>query len=245
MKFYIISIVLNVLFVTLAVGYVASQEEANPDIMNVSLENMSFSGNNSGKAGESIQTKSSDVSENIKKTEKTVVSEVSKEVPKNENLEKSNETVKTMSSENTNSSEKVSETGGKTAGNSDGNSGGPAGEKLGGGGTNGPKDGSGNTKGTAEVKKVDSKYACTEGKGYKVSYKPNLETPKAAERSGSRGTVMVSISFNSNGSVSVLGASGGDAVLQAAAKKAAQGMKITILDSQVTKCKVSKPFTFN
>ena len=69
--------------------------------------------------------------------------------------------------------------------------------------------------------------------------------PVAAQRLGKSVTVMVKISFTRGGSVSILGASGGNSVLQAQAIQNARGIHINFITNNCSSGIVRKPFTFN
>ena len=271
MKFYIISLVLNALLVFIPLGYAVTQEEPKTETINVSLGDDSsldnagsgVSGGGSG-AGQSKQPDDSNNSSKIlpNKIENSAMTETSQNKTIEKKSENSNETTfLKKNSDNTSNTTKssgnqaVSDNGSKnavgtgsslgtTGGTGDGSENGSKTGKNGGGITGTGGTGTNPSKGTGNDGEKNSNYACKEGKGYSVSYNPNLETPQAAERLGKKGSVTVSISFNASGSVTVHGADGGNEILQSAAKKAAQGIRVTILDSQVTKCKVSKTFNF-
>ena len=87
---------------------------------------------------------------------------------------------------------------------------------------------------------------CNEGKDFTVSYNPNLSYPIAARRLGNKGVVTVSVKFyfNSSGSVSVISASGGRAIFQQEARKAASKIRVKIKNSETLKCTISKSFEF-
>ena len=56
---------------------------------------------------------------------------------------------------------------------------------------------------------------------------------------------MVKIKFTRGGSVSILGASGGNSVLQAQAIQGARGIHINFITDNCSSGVVRKPFTFN
>jgi len=87
---------------------------------------------------------------------------------------------------------------------------------------------------------------CNEGKDFTVSYNPNLSYPIAARRLGNKGVVTVSVKFyfNSSGSVSVISASGGSAIFQQEARKAASKIRVKIKNPEILKCTISKSFEF-
>ena len=87
---------------------------------------------------------------------------------------------------------------------------------------------------------------CNEGKDFTVSYNPNLSYPIAARRLGDKGVVTVSVKFyfNSSGSVSVISASGGSAIFQQEARKAASKIRVKIKNPETLKCTISKSFEF-
>ena len=265
MKFYIISLVLNALLVFIPLGYAVTQEEPKTETINVSLGDDSsldnagsgVSGGGSG-AGQSKQPDDSNNSSKIlpNKIENSAMTETSQNKTIEKRSENSNETTfLKKNSDNTGSivknsgNQAVSDNGtknglGTAEGKGNGSENGSKTGKNGGGTTGTGGTGTNPSKGTGNDGEKNSNYACKEGKGYSVSYNPNLETPQAAERLGKKGSVTVSISFNASGSVTVHGADGGNEILQSAAKKAAKEIRVTILDSQVTKCKVSKTFNF-
>ena len=263
MKFYIISLVLNALLVFIPLGYVVTQGEPKTETMNVSLEDNNSLGNagnsssgvENGGAEQSKQPENSNNSNEIlqNKTEKSPVTETSQNKTIEKKPENSSET--TFLKKNSDNTGSIVKNSGNQAVSDNGTKNGlGTAEGKGNGSENGSKTGKGNGddkgtgtntgKNTGNDSEKNSNYVCTEGKGYRISYNPNLETPQAAERLGKKGSVTVSISFNASGSITVHGAKGGNDILQSAAKKAAQGIRVTILDSQVTKCKVSKTFNF-
>ena len=87
---------------------------------------------------------------------------------------------------------------------------------------------------------------CNEGKDFTVSYNPNLSYPIAARRLGDKGIVTVSVKFyfNSSGSVSVISVSGGSAIFQQEARKAASKIRVKIKNPETLKCTISKSFEF-
>ena len=87
---------------------------------------------------------------------------------------------------------------------------------------------------------------CNEGKDFTVSYNPNLSYPIAARRLGDKGVVTVSVkfNFNSSGSVSVISVSGGSAIFQQEARKAASKIRVKIKNPETLKCTISKSFEF-
>jgi len=87
---------------------------------------------------------------------------------------------------------------------------------------------------------------CNEGKDFTVSYNPNLSYPIAARRLGNKGVVTVSVKFyfNSSGSVSVISASGGSAIFQQEARKAASKIRVKVKNPETLKCTISKSFEF-
>ena len=87
---------------------------------------------------------------------------------------------------------------------------------------------------------------CNEGKDFTVSYNPNLSYPIAARRLGDKGVVTVSVKFyfNSSGSISVISVSGGSAIFQQEARKAASKIRVKIKNPETLKCTISKSFEF-
>ena len=87
---------------------------------------------------------------------------------------------------------------------------------------------------------------CNEGTDFTVSYHPNLSYPIAARRLGDKGVVTVSVKFhfNSSGSVSVISVSGGSAIFQQEARKAASKIRVKIKNPETLKCTISKSFEF-
>ena len=87
---------------------------------------------------------------------------------------------------------------------------------------------------------------CNEGKDFTVSYNPNLSYPIAARRLGNKGVVTVSVKFyfNSSGSVSVISVSGGSAIFQQEARKAASKIRVKVKNPETLKCTISKSFEF-
>ena len=86
---------------------------------------------------------------------------------------------------------------------------------------------------------------CKEGRDFSVSYNSHLKLPVVAQRLGKTVTVMVKIKFSRGGSVSILGASGGNSVLQAQAIQGARGIHINFITDNCSSGVVRKPFTFN
>ena len=86
---------------------------------------------------------------------------------------------------------------------------------------------------------------CKEGRDFSVSYNSRLKLPLAAQRLGKTVTVMVKIKFTRGGSVSILGASGGNSVLQAQAIQGARGIHINFITDNCSSGVIRKPFTFN
>lgn len=86
---------------------------------------------------------------------------------------------------------------------------------------------------------------CHEGTDFSVSYSGHLKAPVAAERLGKTGTVMVRVRFTRGGSVSIVSVTGGNSVLQAAARRAASGIHVNFKTSNCSSGTVTKPFTFN
>ena len=87
---------------------------------------------------------------------------------------------------------------------------------------------------------------CNEGKDFTVSYNPNLSYPIAARRLGNKGVVTVSVKFyfNSSGSVIVISASGGIAIFQQEARKAASKIRVKVKNPETYKCTISKWLSF-
>ena len=87
---------------------------------------------------------------------------------------------------------------------------------------------------------------CNEGKDFTVSYNPNLSYPIAARRLGDKGIVTVSVKFhfNSSGSISVISVSGGNSIFQQEARKAASKIRVKIKNPETLKCTISKSFEF-
>ena len=93
----------------------------------------------------------------------------------------------------------------------------------------------------------DNGNVCREGIDFTVVYNPDLQYPVAAERLGTKNTVVVNVrlNFNSNGNVSVIGVSGGNGIFQSEAKKSASRIKVRIKNPETLKCTITKPFRFN
>ncbi len=102
------------------------------------------------------------------------------------------------------------------------------------------------TKRNTEKGKEKNINVCNEGKDFTVSYNPNLSYPIAARRLGNKGVVTVSVKFyfNSSGSVSVISASGGSAIFQQEARKAASKIRVKVKNPETLKCIISKSFEF-
>lgn len=102
------------------------------------------------------------------------------------------------------------------------------------------------TKRNTEKGKEKNINVCNEGKDFTVSYNPNLSYPIAARRLGDKGVVTVSVKFhfNSSGSVSVISVSGGSAIFQQEARKAASKIRVKIKNPETLKCTISKSFEF-
>ena len=102
------------------------------------------------------------------------------------------------------------------------------------------------TKRNTEKGKEKNVNVCNEGKDFTVSYNPNLSYPIAARRLGDKGVVTVSVKFqfNSSGSVSVISVSGGSAIFQQEARKAASKIRVKIKNPETLKCTISKSFEF-
>ena len=102
------------------------------------------------------------------------------------------------------------------------------------------------TKRNTEKGKEKNINVCNEGKDFTVSYNPNLSYPIAARRLGNKGVVTVSVKFyfNSSGSVSVISASGGSAIFQQEARKAASKIRVKVKNPETLKCTISKSFEF-
>ena len=102
------------------------------------------------------------------------------------------------------------------------------------------------TKRKTEKGKEKNVNVCNEGKDFTVSYNPNLSYPIAARRLGDKGVVTVSVKFqfNSSGSVSVISVSGGSAIFQQEARKAASKIRVKIKNPETLKCTISKSFEF-
>ena len=93
--------------------------------------------------------------------------------------------------------------------------------------------------------KSSGSTGCKEGRDFSVSYNGHLKLPVAAQRLEKSVTVMVKISFTRGGAVSILGASGGNSVLQAQAIQNARGIHINFITNNCSSGIVRKPFTFN
>lgn len=93
--------------------------------------------------------------------------------------------------------------------------------------------------------KSSGSTGCKEGRDFSVSYNGHLKLPVAAQRLGKSVTVMVKISFTRGGSVSILGVSGGNSILQAQAIQNARGIHINFITNNCSSGIVRKPFTFN
>ena len=102
------------------------------------------------------------------------------------------------------------------------------------------------TKRNTEKGKEKNVNVCNEGKDFTVSYNPNLSYPIAARRLGDKGVVTVSVKFyfNSSGSISVISVSGGSAIFQQEARKAASKIRVKIKNPETLKCTISKSFEF-
>ena len=268
MKFYIISLVLNAMLVFVPIHHAITQAEEKTETINVSLDGEDFLSSEGGSPGGGYSGSGGTLSEsqNNVETKSTTLESVNDKqtttkTQQNDVVSKKDEKTPTAlfskSSEGTAKGSGNNKADSGSGSGSGGGSGNGFGEGSGNGQGSGHGEGSGNGKGSgngngsgngggqgSKPPVTNTNYACQEGKGYRISYNPTLEMPKAAERLGKTGSVRVSLTFNSNGSITVTGASGGNDILQSAAKKAAQNIKVTILDPQVTKCKVSKSFTF-
>ena len=266
MKFYIISLVLNALLVFIPLGYVVTQGEPKTETMNVSLEdNNSFSnaGNsNSGGSSGVEQSKLPDNSNNSNeilqnKTEKSPVTETSQNKTIEKKPENSSETT-FLKRNSDNISNTTKNSGNQTVSDNGSKNGIRTGSGIGTaegkGSENGSKTGKGNGddkgtgtnsgKTTGNDGEKNSNYACIRGKGYNISYNSNLKAPSVAGRLEKKVSVVVSASFNPNGTVTVHSMKGGTKDYQSAAKEAALGAKVTVLEKQVTKCPVSMTFNF-
>lgn len=260
MKFYIISLVLNVMLVFVPIHHAITQTEEKTETISVSLDGESFISDDGGSPGGGYSgsggspSKSQDNSE----TESTTLENVNnKKTPAktqqnsvvSKNNEKTSSTLVSKSSEGAAKGSGNQTNLGSGSGSGSGEGGGTGngyGEGAGSGRGSGYGQGLGNGKGLGSGKTTnkDTNYACQQGKGYKLSSNLTLEIPAAAERLGNISPVSVSISFNSNGAVTVNGASGGNKILQSAARAAAQNIKVTILDPQISRCKVSVTYRF-
>ena len=96
-----------------------------------------------------------------------------------------------------------------------------------------------------EKGKEENINVCNEGKDFTVSYNPNLSYPIAARRLGDKGVVTVSVKFhfNSSGSISVISVSGGSAIFQQEARRAAR-IRVKIKNPETLKCTISRSFKF-
>ena len=293
MKFYIISIILNIMVLFIPVVYYTSsgreKENERNETMTVNLNESVFN-DTSEKSG---QESEGPVFSGRNK-ENTEVQEVStssqpqqnKNIVSNQNTRQNNQKVENTSAISQNKTEqpKVSNSDSKAhvsqnsslpavqpsgnTGKTVQSSGNPSGNK------NSSVSGSGNTSGASHSGQVSGNHVttdsvnghsskgsgkssgesgegkntdvCNEGKDFTVSYNPNLKYPVAAQRLGSKGTVvvMVRFRFNSSGSVSVISASGGSGVFQQEAKSAASRIRVNIKNPDTLKCTISKPFKF-
>ena len=269
MKFYIISIILNIGILFIPIFTLLKDTEEKQEVITVNLQNMSFENNdnaintgqedpeqknkeiNSSKS-EIIQdinriTENSDIKKNIetvKKTQKTenrnIVNPAENRqtaVNNNNNHQSNNDgqlsSGNSVSDKNTSSGDtgKVTDNGASTNGNSNRQH------------NNSSKDAGNNNDGGKE--KVTN--VCREGIDFTVTYNPNLQYPVAAERLGLRNTVVINVklNFNSNGSVSIIGISGGNNIFRDEARRAASGIRVKIKNPETLKCTITKPFRFN
>ena len=272
MKFYIISIILNIMVLFIPVVYYTSsgreKENEQNETMTVNLNESVFN-DTSEKSGQ----ESEGPVFSGKNKENTRVQEVStssqpqqnKNIVSNQNTRQNNKKVENTSTISQNKTEqpKVSNSDskahvsqnsslpavqpsgntGKTVQSSGNGHNGTASGKSSGGSGGGSNSGHGTGTSSGEGKNTN---VCNEGKDFTVSYNPNLKYPIAAQRLGNKGTVvvMVRFRFNSSGSVSVISASGGSGVFQQEAKSAASRIRVNIKNPDTLKCTISKPFKF-
>ena len=252
MKFYIISIILNIIALFVPIAYYTSggggKGKEQDEIVTVNLSESVFNDTSQGAGQKSdgpgissrgdedtgVQQKSGEVSQPQQKTN-TVSSQNIQQNNQKENvsavLQNKTEQLKTSKSDN---KIPVSQGGTSSAVQPSGNNGKTVQSR-------GNESGTGT--GNGEGKNTD---VCNEGKDFTVSYNPNLKYPVAAQRLGNKGVVvvMVKLRFNNSGSVSVISASGGSGVFQQEAKSAASRIRVNVKNPDTLKCTISKPFNF-
>ncbi|RRD40417.1 TonB family protein [Leptotrichia sp. OH3620_COT-345] len=245
MKFYIISAALNaaLLFIPIAVPVINNIKQDNVPIIIINLENSTFEKIKEGKTEESEKIEKR---QEIKKNPEKYKGE--KSIEKSVFQEKKDTEIKTLNSENKvkadeNKFTKAEPLNSQSVPVLNTDSGKDASSKT---ESISSERKTGQNKQNQNIKKEPGGNVCRENIDYTVTYNPDLQYPMAAERLGIKKTVIVNvrINFNGNGSVSVIGASGGEGVFQSEAKKAAEKIRVKIKNPETLKCTVTKPFRF-
>ena len=255
MKFYMISVILNiaVLFVPV-IAPVLKETDKNID-KNLIMVNLSESVMEIDGKSEKKKTDKNEEFERIKQ-EKTKKTQTSEPIKKKDNMEKETEKPIKRSEKTENIINKSSTESLVMENNISNKNEGPVRESR-------KKDYAGETSGnisnigktgneninanSRNTENSSRSNVCREGTDFDVVYNPNLQYPIAAERMGIKNTVIVNVklNFNSNGSVSVISVSGGSGLFQSEAKKAANGIKEKVKNLETLKCTITKPFRFN
>lgn len=243
MKFYVISIILNLLllFVPITLPQMKKNEKKDVHYMkiNVNIEKLGNNKENLQKTDEKNESKKNEISKKIEKKIENKEKIIKNNVPKKEvNFTDSN------SGKITNENNKNIEGNSNKIGNDVENSfytGHSSTSNK--GSTVGEKNESGKTKG---VNEKEGGNVCKEGIDYVVNYTPTLPYPIMAQRIGITGDIVVNVKFNfkNDGKIVILSVSGGHKIFQDEAKRATSKIKITIKNKESLKCTITKPFRF-
>lgn len=254
MKFYVISIILTVIALFIPVTQ-KIKADSGENIIAVNLENietmtegessnsMEPPGGGKGSGGGPRTEEKQMIQQHEKIVSNTQIKEVKKVVLTGNQKSSSSETVFDKGSK---TSEAVSSSNG--AGNtasekSSGNGNGPV-NGTGNGNGNGNSNGAGTGTGNGTGSQSGKTYGCVKGKGYKMISSPKIKLNRAQTLTIPSGTrVTVSASFSANGSLNILGVSGGNAEAQKLVRNAAGGIRVNVIDKTITKCNVTVVYT--
>lgn len=271
MKFYVISIILNIGILLIPVIQPIAGE-IKEEILTVNLENFELSeddtdtiGGNEDMGGSGGDGGSGGSSRKVEKQTALQSLEIAQNMQTKENNSKTTKNSKVRSSDNTekttpgldketkiSNSDETSEAAAASAGRGYGKGSGDGtgtghgkgdGSGIGNGKGKGLGDGAGDGNGSSSKKRS---YGCVRGKGYKITSSSKIKRTKANILEIPDGTsVNVSLTFNLNGSVTVHGASGSNnSKAKELAIQAAEKMKITVIDKEIVKCKITNTYNF-
>ena len=245
MKFYIISLILNMLllFIPVAIPNNGGNIDNKANIVKVNINNLKTESEE--KEIEVYGNPSFNVSKEEKKKEIKEI--IKKEPDKQESVSLPKKSGSDVISNHNMNNNRFSSSGISTANNTSGDtyeSGVSSGMSSENKNSSASNDRAGNS-GSGE-KRSSGGNVCREGIDYIVNYNPSLPYPIAAQRAGisAEAVVNVRFSFTSGGKVSVLSVSGGHPSFHNEAKAATGKIRVTIKNPETLKCTITKPFRF-